>query len=66
MNMCHHEQLWVRLDLVSGRDQFSTWQTVVHRRLVYDRITGRELGGEQGDLLLGSTGHKRGSVEFNG
>jgi hypothetical protein len=59
-------QVWARPDLVSGRDQFCTCQTVVWGRLVYDRIAGSEMGGERGELLLGSTWHKRGSLEFNG
>jgi hypothetical protein len=33
---------------------------------IYVRITGREMGGEQGDLLFGSASLKRGSLEFNG
>jgi hypothetical protein len=56
----------VRPDLVSGRDQFYMCQTVVSGRLVYAGITGSEMGGERGELLLGSTRHKRGSLEFNG
>jgi hypothetical protein len=39
---------------------------VVRERLVYAGIARSEMGGEQGDLLLGSTWHKRGSLEFNG
>jgi hypothetical protein len=35
-------------------------------RLVYVGIAGSEMGGEQGDLLFGSTRHKRGSLEVNG
>jgi hypothetical protein len=33
---------------------------------IYVRIAGSEMGAEQGDLLLGTTRHKRGSIEFNG
>jgi hypothetical protein len=39
---------------------------MVRGRLVYAKITGSEMGGEQGDLLLESTRNKRGSLEFNG
>jgi hypothetical protein len=39
---------------------------VVRGRLVYAEIIGSEMGGERGDLFLGSTRHKRGSLEFNG
>jgi hypothetical protein len=57
----------VRSDLVNGRDQFCTCQTVVRGRLVYARITESEMGGERGDLLCGITRHKGGgSLEFNG
>jgi hypothetical protein len=59
-------QVWARPDLVSGRDQFCTCQMVVQGRLVYAGVTGSEMSGERGDLLFGSTGHKRGSLEFNG
>jgi hypothetical protein len=38
---------------------------VVRGRLVYAGIAGSEMGDECGDLLLGSTWHKRGSLEFN-
>jgi hypothetical protein len=53
-------------NLVSGRGQFCTCQTVVRGRLVYAEIVGSEIGGERGDLFLGSIRHKRGSLEFNG
>jgi hypothetical protein len=56
----------VRPDLVSGRDQFCMCQMVVRGRLVYVGIALNEMGGERGDLLLGSTRHERGSIEFNG
>jgi hypothetical protein len=59
-------QVWERPNLVSGRDQFYTCQTVVPGSLVYARIAGSEMGGERGDLFLRSTRHKRGSLEFNG
>jgi hypothetical protein len=59
-------QVWAWSDLVNGRDQFCTCQTVVRGRLVYARIAESEMGGEQGDLLLGTTWHKRRSLEFNG
>jgi hypothetical protein len=39
---------------------------VVRGRLVYAGITGSEMDGEKGDVLLGTTWHKRGSLEFNG
>jgi hypothetical protein len=39
---------------------------VVRGSLVYAGITGSEMGGKRGDLLFGSTRHKRGSLEFNG
>jgi hypothetical protein len=39
---------------------------VVRGKLVYARITRSEMGGEQGDILLGSTRHKRMFLEFNG
>jgi hypothetical protein len=39
---------------------------VVRGRLIYAGITGSEMGREQEDLLLGSTRHKRESLEFNG
>jgi hypothetical protein len=58
--------VWARPNLVSGRDQFCTCQTVVQGRLVYVGIIGSEMGGERGDLFLASTRHKRGSLEFNG
>jgi hypothetical protein len=53
-------------NLVSGRDLFYTSQTVVRGRLVYVGIAESEVGGERGDLFLGSTRHKRGSLELNG
>jgi hypothetical protein len=59
-------QVWARLELLSGIDQFCICQTVVQERVVYAGITGSEMGGEQGDLLFGSTRHKRGSLKFNG
>jgi hypothetical protein len=34
--------------------------------LVYVKIPGSEMGDEREELLLGSTRHKRGSLEFNG
>jgi hypothetical protein len=40
-------------------------QTIVRGRLVYVGITRSKMGGERGDLFLGSTRHKRGSLEFN-
>jgi hypothetical protein len=40
-------------------------QTVVFGRLVYTGIAVSEMGGERGDLFLGSTRHKRGFLEFN-
>jgi hypothetical protein len=46
MNMCHHEPSMGVPNLVSGRDQFCTCQTVVRGRLVYTRITRSEMGGE--------------------
>jgi hypothetical protein len=52
-------------DLESGRDQFCRCEMVVRGRLVYVGIAGSEMGGERGDLLLRSTRHKRGSLEFN-
>jgi hypothetical protein len=39
---------------------------VVYGRLVNAGIAEKEMGGERGDLLLGTTRHKRGSLEFNG
>jgi hypothetical protein len=39
-------------------------QTVVQGKLVYARIAGSEMGGERGGILLRSTRHKRGSLEF--
>jgi hypothetical protein len=39
---------------------------VVRGRLVYAEIIGSEMGDERGDLFLGSTRHKRRSLEFNG
>jgi hypothetical protein len=59
-------RVWARPNLVSGRDQFCTCQTVVRGRLVYAEIGESEMRGERGDLFLGSTRHKRGSLEFNG
>jgi hypothetical protein len=53
-------------NIVSGRDQFCMCQTVVRGRLVYSRIAGSKMGGERGDLFLGSTRHKQGPLEFNG
>jgi hypothetical protein len=38
----------------------------VRGRLVYAGSAGSEMGGERGNLFLGSTRHKRGSLEFNG
>jgi hypothetical protein len=58
-------QVWARPNQVSGRDQFCTCQTVVQGMLVYAEIAGSEMGGERGDLFLGSTRHKRGPLEFN-
>jgi hypothetical protein len=59
-------QVSARPDLVSGRDQFCTCQTVVRGRLIYVGIIRSEMGGERGDLLFESTRHKRRSLEFNG
>jgi hypothetical protein len=53
-------QVSVRPNLVSGGDQFYTCQTVVWGRLVYTGIVTSDMGGEWGDLLFGSTRHKRG------
>jgi hypothetical protein len=39
---------------------------MVRGRLVYAEIVRSEMGGERGDLFLGTTWHKRGSLEFNG
>jgi hypothetical protein len=58
-------QVWAWPNLVSGRDQFCTCQTVVQGRLLYARIAGSEMGRERGHLLLGSTRHQRGSPDFN-
>jgi hypothetical protein len=59
-------QVWTPPNLVSGRDQFCTCQTVVRERVVYAEIIESEMSGEEGDLLFGSTRHKRGSLECNG
>jgi hypothetical protein len=39
---------------------------VVRGRLVYAEIAESKMVGERGDLFLGFTRYKRGSLEFNG
>jgi hypothetical protein len=39
---------------------------VVRGRLVYTGIIESEMSGERKGILLRSTSHKRGSLEFNG
>jgi hypothetical protein len=59
-------QVYARPALLSGRDKFCMCQLVVRgRQGIHQNRRERDVWGNKGDLHLGNTCHKRGSLELN-